>query len=70
MIALTHSLQSPHMQLVHAYDSPSLFSRRHPAQYICTGPLEGAAEFDAAGLAALNKGELSDGVVSEFGFMM
>lgn len=70
MMALTHSVHSPQMQFVHAYDSPSLFSRRQPAQYICTGPLDGAAELLVAGLAELNNGELSDGVVSELGFMM
>ena len=34
------------------------------------GPVCGCAELDAAGLAELKRGELSEGVVREFGFMM
>ena len=67
--ASAHWAQKPQMQLVHAKHSSSFEGVRHPAQYICTGSVR-SCETLVPAVVGLKTGEVSEGVVSEFGFMM
>ena len=69
MMACVQVAQRPQMQLVQANDSLSMLRRRHPAQYIWTGPEAAAvAPADEETLAGVNMGELLES--REDGFMI